>query len=70
MVHDLAVSIRIQSYLPTLPSTTVINMAGKTGTQTAPSVSEIFKTMEYGPAREDDKVAQVRDWPSDGTMDY
>lgn len=33
-------------------------MAGRTAVIT-PSVAEIFKTMEYGPAREDDKVAQV-----------
>ena len=45
-------------------------MAGKVQGATTPSVSEIFKTMEYGPAREDDKIAQVGESVFGGTMTY
>ncbi|XP_063869013.1 aldehyde dehydrogenase family 16 member A1-like isoform X1 [Scylla paramamosain] len=38
-------------------------MAGNTQAVSAPTVSQIFKTMEYGPAREDDKIA--KDWLND-----
>lgn len=37
-------------------------MAGKTPAVSAPTISQIFKTMEYGPAREDDKIAKVHGW--------